>query len=180
MVNGSGPAGEDAIPLVRSDHSCFGCANDNPIGLHLHFESTADGVRAEFTPAPEHQGFENVIHGGIISTVLDEAMAWATARAGLWAITGEMRVRFRLPLHVGEATTVTARVSERRGRIITTAAELRRDGDIAVLATASATFVKVGPDVEATWRTRYLRQPPEGSGDEALSPKYGGANRSGE
>jgi acyl-coenzyme A thioesterase PaaI-like protein len=46
-------------------------------------------VKASFTPNPEHQGFHDVVHGGIISTILDEAMAWATAHAGVWAVTGE-------------------------------------------------------------------------------------------
>ena len=54
-------------------------------------------MKASFTPNPEHQGFHDVVHGGIISTILDEAMAWATAHAGVWAVTGEMRVRFRQP-----------------------------------------------------------------------------------
>ena len=151
--------------ILRRDHTCFGCGDRNPIGLHLRFEVMADGVAAPFIPRPEHQGFENVVHGGIISTILDEAMAWATAHAGLWAVTGEMRVRFRLPLRVGESTMVTAQVSGCRGRIITTAADLTRVEDLARIATASATFVKVSPEVEATWRARYLLDPTTSNGN---------------
>lgn len=145
--------------IVRSDHACFGCGDQNPIGLHLRFAALADGVTAPFTPGIEHQGFESIVHGGIISTVLDEAMAWATAYAGLWAVTGEMRVRFRLPLHVGEPTRATARVRGCRGRIVTTIADLTRVDDLAQIATASATFVKVSSEVEATWRVRYELAP---------------------
>src|SRR5919112_1693310 len=113
----------DLSGIVRSDHECFGCGDDNPIGLHLRFAADGDGVKASFTPGPNHQGFGGIVHGGIISSILDEAMAWATAHAGFWAMTGDMRVRFRRPLNIGEPSVVTARVSGARGRIITTASE---------------------------------------------------------
>src|SRR3712207_1107554 len=116
----------DPFSIVRSDHECFGCGDDNPIGLHLQFAADGGSVRASFVPGPHHQGFGGIVHGGIISTVLDEAMAWATARAGYWAMTGDMRVRFRRPLTVGESTVVSARVSNTRGRLVTTVGELDR------------------------------------------------------
>jgi acyl-coenzyme A thioesterase PaaI-like protein len=159
------PATVDPFLAVRSDHACFGCGDDNPIGLRLQFAADGDGVKASFIPRPEHQGFLEVVHGGIISTVLDEAMAWATAYAGIWAVTGDMRVRFRQPLNIGEPAVVTARVSGARGRLVTTADELVLDRDRSPIATASATFFRVEPDVEAAWRARYLRDlgqmPPE-------------------
>jgi acyl-coenzyme A thioesterase PaaI-like protein len=108
----------DAFAFVRSDHRCFGRGDDNRIGLHLRFMADGDSVRSWFTPNVDHQGFGGIVHGGIISTVLDEAMAWATAHAGFWAMTGDMRVRFRQPLNIGESTVVTARVSGARGRIV--------------------------------------------------------------
>jgi len=61
----------DAFDTVRADHACFGCGDDNPIGLHLRFEADGDGVRTSFVPSSAHQGFDRVVHGGIISTVLD-------------------------------------------------------------------------------------------------------------
>ena len=151
------PATVDPMLAVRSDHACFGCGDDNPIGLRLRFAADGDGVKASFTPNPEHQGFHDVVHGGIISTILDEAMAWATAHAGVWAVTGEMRVRFRQPLEFGELAIVMARVSGVRGRLVNTAAELVLDRDRSPVATASATFVRVGAEVEAAWRARYLQ-----------------------
>jgi acyl-coenzyme A thioesterase PaaI-like protein len=151
------PTPFDPFLVIRSDHACFGCGDDNSIGLHLRFIPDGDGVSASFVPAPEHQGFHDVVHGGIISSVLDEAMAWATAHAGVWAVTGDMRVRFRRPLSIGEPTTVTARVSGARGRLVTTTAELVLDRDRSPIASASATFVKVDAAVEAAWRARYVR-----------------------
>jgi acyl-coenzyme A thioesterase PaaI-like protein len=146
-----------AFLMVRSDHECFGCGNRNPIGLHLQFAPDGDGVSAALVPAPEHQGFQSVVHGGIIATVLDEAMAWATTHAGFWAVTGEMQIRFRRPLNVGDSTTVSARVSDGRMRIVNATAELTRDRDSSSIATASATFVRVSEAVAAEWRARYLQ-----------------------
>jgi acyl-coenzyme A thioesterase PaaI-like protein len=148
----------DPFAVVRSDHGCFGCGDDNPIGLHLRFAAEGDSVRASFTPNADHQGFGGIVHGGIISTILDEAMAWATAHAGVWAMTGDMRVRFRRPLNIGEPTVVTARVSGVRGRLVTTASELLVRGDDSPVATATATFVSVDAELEAAWRARYLRE----------------------
>jgi acyl-coenzyme A thioesterase PaaI-like protein len=148
----------DPFSVVRSDHGCFGCGDDNPIGLHLRFAAEGDSVRASFTPNSDHQGFGDIVHGGIISTILDEAMAWATAHAGVWAMTGEMRVRFRRPLNIGEPTVVTARVSGVRGRLVTTASELVVVRDASPVATATATFVTVDAELEAAWKARYLRE----------------------
>src|SRR3954454_19180552 len=171
MSSFSEPAARNPFLSVRSDHACFGCGDDNPIGLRLRFAPDERGVKAAFIPSPNHQGFQDLVHGGIISAVLDEAMAWATARAGVWAVTGEMRVRFRQPLKIGEPTSVVARVSGARGRFVTAAAELRRDCDSSPVATASATFVKVDADVEAAWRARYLRDPGIEVTDECAVPQ---------
>jgi acyl-coenzyme A thioesterase PaaI-like protein len=148
----------DPFAIVRSDHGCFGCGDANEIGLHLRFEADGEVVKATFVPGPDHQGFGGIVHGGIISTVLDEAMAWATARAGFWAMTGDMRVRFRSPLNIGETTLVTARITGTRGRFVTTLGDLLLERDQTPVATASATFVRVEPELEAAWRARYLRQ----------------------
>ena len=148
----------DPFGMVRSDHECFGCGDDNPIGLHLRFAADGDGVKASFTPGPDHQGFGGIVHGGIISTVLAEAMAWAIAHAGFWAMTGDMRVRFRRSLNIGELTVVTPRVSGARSRLVTTVGELVLESDGSKIATATATFVKVDANLEANWRAQYLRE----------------------
>jgi acyl-coenzyme A thioesterase PaaI-like protein len=151
--------------IVRLDHGCFGCGDVNPIGLHLRFAPHGDAVRASFIPGPNHQGFGGIVHGGIISTILDEAMAWATAHAGFWAMTGDIRVRFRRQLHIGDSTVVTARVSGVRGRLVTTAGELALVSDGSPVTTATATFVKVDAELEAAWRAQYLRESDRITGD---------------
>jgi uncharacterized protein (TIGR00369 family) len=147
----------DITPLqIRADHGCFGCGAANPQGLHLSFTEVADGVRSTFTPLDVHQGYEHVVHGGIISTLLDEVMAWAVAAAGIWAVTGEMQVRFQRPLHVGETVTLHGAVTDIRTRAISASGRVVREADGQVIATASALFVRVPAATEAAWKERYL------------------------
>ena len=147
----------DVTPLqVRVDHGCFGCGAANPHGLRLSFTQDADGVRANFTPREVHQGYEQVVHGGILSTLLDEAMAWAVAAAGIWAVTGEMQVRFRRPLHVGETVSVHGAVTDIRTRASSASGQIVREADGQVIATATALFVRVPAATEAAWKARYL------------------------
>ena len=149
----------DITPLqIRADHGCVGCGAANPQGLHLAFSFDAEGVRASFTPQVVHQGYEDVVHGGIISTLLDEAMAWAVAAAGIWAVTGEMQVRFRRPLHVGGAVTVYGAVTDMRTRAIAASGRVEREADGHVVATATALFVRVPAATEAAWKARYLAE----------------------
>jgi uncharacterized protein (TIGR00369 family) len=124
--------------------------------LHLSFTPGADGVSASFTPLEVHQGYEHVVHGGIISTLLDEAMAWAVAAAGIWAVTGEMQVRFRRPLHVGESVRLHGSVTDVRTRAISASGQIVREADDQIIATATALFVRVPAATEAAWKDRYL------------------------
>jgi len=78
--------------------SCFVCGLHNPQGLKLDLETDGQIVRAKFVLRAEHVGFRETIHGGIISTVLDEAMVWAVGvRTKRFAYCAELNVRFLQP-----------------------------------------------------------------------------------
>lgn len=111
---------------------------------------------AHFTPEQRHEGYTGVVHGGIVTTILDEVMAWALYAEGIWAVTGELWVRFRRPLVVGQATEAFGRLERDRGRVLNVAGDVRRVGDGVVLASATATFVRVPGDQADAWRERYL------------------------
>ena len=64
---------EPQISITISD-LCFGCGQNNPIGLKLKFKWDGKTAKAEFTPNKFHQGWSDIIHGGITTTILDEAM----------------------------------------------------------------------------------------------------------
>jgi acyl-coenzyme A thioesterase PaaI-like protein len=111
---------DNAVPAP----SCIACAPDHPHGLHLDFATAPDGsVSASWHPTEAWQGFHGIIHGGIVTTVLDEAMAKAVTARG-YALTGELRVRFRRPVAPGADLRVRAWVVERARRLVRAEATL--------------------------------------------------------
>jgi len=110
---------------ARLNSSCFVCGMENSRGLRLHFEQNNDGaMSAEWTPDPAFEGFEGIVHGGIVSTVLDESMAKAVAATGVEALTAELRVRFRRHVAAGDPMRVHGWVKDRNKRIIQAEATL--------------------------------------------------------
>ncbi len=128
---------------------CFVCGVNNPNGLKLEFQGDDDHVWAEFEPQEWMVGYENVIHGGLISTVLDEIVIWTAYQAmGRFAVTAELNVRFRHPLHLGDCVTVEGRFLEDRGRMwLVTAQMIRSDGR--KLAESTAKLIPMAPEASA-------------------------------
>ncbi|GBC60267.1 thioesterase [Desulfonema ishimotonii] len=86
---------------------CFICGRDNPAGTDITFIRTEEGVACEYLAAPKHNGYRGIIHGGIISALLDECVGWAVSlRAGRMCVTGELTIRFRKSLPVSTKVTV--------------------------------------------------------------------------
>jgi len=126
---------------------CLVCGRQNPHGLRLslHVDEGSGVVSAEFTPRPEHIGFEGIVHGGVLATVLDEAMVWAATWARKrFCVAGEMTVRFRRSAAVGEPLRVEAKVESNRSRLIQSAGTVI-DSNGAVVAEATGKYVPV-PD----------------------------------
>ena len=149
--------GADRRLAVPADHRCFGCGRLNPHGLKLEFFGREDGslLWAPFTPTRDHEGFQGVVHGGIVSAVLDEVMGWALFARDVWAVTGRLSVAFRRPVEVGVATRASGWMVADRGRALAGAGELRREEDGILLAEATATFVRVPEERARAWRERY-------------------------
>lgn len=151
---------QDSPPNPRSDvtdHHCFGCGRLNEHGLQLELVPDPDGygVFAAFVPPPRTEGYTGMVHGGIITTVLDEVMAWSLARHGIWAVTGQLTTRYRQPVVLGQATTATGFLVRDRGRAIEMRGEIRRDDDHALLADATAMFIRVPAAKASEWQSRY-------------------------
>ena len=119
------------------------CGRDNPHGLHLHLhvDSETGVVTCAFTALATHIGFEGVVHGGVLATVLDEAMVWAATWAGKrFCVCGELNVRYKALATVGKPMVVEAKIVSARPRLIQTDG-LIRDGEGNVLVTATAKYV---------------------------------------
>lgn len=95
-------------PTPLSDNYCFVCGKDNPQGFQIEVRySEADlAAETELSIPREYQGWAEVIHGGILSTLLDELMAHAVWRFAGPGLTLSMEVRFHAPLKPGEPIRV--------------------------------------------------------------------------
>ena len=140
-----------------NDHNCFGCGKLNDHGLHLELfpDLESDGVISWFTPPPHAEGYTGMVHGGIISTMLDEVMAWSLYRLGIWAVTGELTTRYRKPLVVGEPVVARGWMTQDRGRMIEVRGEIRGEADGVLLAEGTAKFVRVPASQAQAWQERY-------------------------
>ena len=127
-----------ALRSVKNSRTCFGCGRENAAGLQLEFELRADGrLETRFAPRDIHGGWENVFHGGLMATLLDEAMMAYLYLHGENAATAELNVRFRKPVHLGEELVVEAWEESRRGPMIRMAAQAFRRDEVVARATAS-------------------------------------------
>jgi acyl-coenzyme A thioesterase PaaI-like protein len=104
---------------ARPQSVCFVCGQDNPHGLKIPYQRQDNGeIVATWTPAPPWEGFRGIIHGGIVSTVLDEAMSKAIAAMGCEALTAELRVRFRRRVSTGDVFLIRGWIVDRGKRLI--------------------------------------------------------------
>ncbi len=132
---------------LADDNGCFVCGKSNPIGLKLEFDTEGDEYVTYFTPAKEHQGWVGIVHGGIISTVLDEVMARYCHVLGYNAVTGEMTVRLKRPAGIGQKLRFAARIDEMKpnSRVILCSARAT-DEDGVPIAEATGKIVRVKHD----------------------------------
>lgn len=127
------------VDTEKSPTMCFGCGPDNTIGLKLKFRWNGEVARAEFTPDERHQGWANILHGGIISCLLDEALSYPPYFVGLPCLTAKMEVRLRRPVMVGEPLVLVSSVVRKNRRLVKTRASLEL-GDGTIVAEATGTM----------------------------------------
>lgn len=137
--------GNTNLKELPGSPGCFICDNNasNPRSLRLNllWDEESKTVCIPCEPDESWCGFSKVVHGGLIATVLDEAMAWAVKmHAEDWAFTADYHIRYKSAVAPGNKYMATAGVTEdARRKILAQAAFLDQDGK--VLAEASATFI---------------------------------------
>lgn len=128
----------------NDDDYCFVCGSQNPYGLKLEFQydEETDEIISKAVFPKHFQGWENVLHGGLISTVLDEIMVKAVAHLGLKCVTAELNVRFKKPAMLDKEFTAKAKITEKRKHLITARSGIV-DSDNVTVASATGKFVVV-------------------------------------
>lgn len=131
-------AGSRAVDRAALHPRCIVCGAGNPRGLGLTFTASADGSRVEawFACDEQVEGYGGLVHGGVVSMLLDGAMAHCLFHLGRIAHTGELTVRFRGPVLVGREAHVRAWRERSRGRLHVLGADLSQDGHVKAVATA--------------------------------------------
>ncbi len=119
--------GETAQGKPDPANPCFGCGGGNPRGMRLVFERDAERKRilGRFRLGTEYQGGPGILHGGIIATLLDEAMGKVNRFSDVRAVTAELNVEYLRPVAVDEEITVEAFPLERTARDLFHQGEIR-------------------------------------------------------
>jgi len=111
--------------------------------MRLSFETKPEGEStAEWVPERFLEGFQGVIHGGIVSTALDEAMSKAVSASGLRAYTAELRIRLRHMVIPESRVQIRGWINGRTKRLIRTEAAIT-DSDGLELAHGWGSFLVV-------------------------------------
>lgn len=141
------PTSAPAHPLHALSHGlrnrCFGCGEENTVGLHLVFAQEPDGsVRAEATLGTSYEGPPGHLHGGIIATLLDETMSKANRARGEIALTRQLQVEYLRPIPSTRLVLLRGHVARIDGRKLWTEASIA-DADGNILATGKGFFISV-------------------------------------
>jgi acyl-coenzyme A thioesterase PaaI-like protein len=136
----------DGPPITPiSDNYCFVCGRDNPRGLRIKVIYFPDEMAAQTRLAlpKEYQGWADVIHGGILSTLLDEMMAHAVWRFAGPGVTLSIEVRFHHPLKPDEAILVRGVLAPGNSSRRSAQAEIIRESDSRRIASAKSRFLLI-------------------------------------
>ena len=120
---------------------CFACGPDNPVGLHIRFTLEGDVCVATFTPRPEHVGWEDTVHGGILYAALDDVTANVLYLKGRKAHTARAEIRYREAVRVGETLLLKGWIESEKRRLVRLRGEARRATDDVLVADTLASFM---------------------------------------
>jgi acyl-coenzyme A thioesterase PaaI-like protein len=142
-------------------HNCFACGTLNTGGLHLDLHVDGERCWTDLEIPERFQGWDEIAHGGIVATILDEVMAWSLVDADNWGLTARLTVAFKRPVPLGRPMHVEGWITESRRRVITTAGRMVAGGSGEVLATAEALYVAATDDRKRELKERYGYRDPE-------------------
>ena len=132
----------DIKKLFEDDHYCLCCGEKNPLGFKMKFRYEGEKLLSEAVIPKEYQGFANVVHGGVLGTLLDEVMVNLYWLKGEKAVTVEYQVRLKAPCPVHQRVLLSAWTVESKKNILLTASEAKL-ADGRVLAEATAKCMRI-------------------------------------
>jgi len=125
--------------LHKEGYDCFGCSPDNPIGLHMEFYEDENEIISFWRPQPHFQGWVGVIHGGILSTLIDETCGWViTRKLQTTGVTSKLKIHYLHPtMNNDTQLTIRAHIKEQKGNFVFLTSTIENaNGEVCVEAEA--------------------------------------------
>ncbi len=128
---------------------CFACGGLNPLGLHLQFSFEDGKLKTEFLPHQQFQGYQGLLHGGLVCTILDELMVHLVTRLfSKVVVTAELSVRFKRPVEVGRLLIAQATLIKHRKKVYHCTGELLEAENSNLIAEGKAMLVEPASHTE--------------------------------
>ena len=134
------------IPILEG-HDCFACGTNNPIGLKLNFYRQGNSICSDVVLSKNHVGWQDMAHGGIISTLLDEVMSWTVIYfKKAFSVTRQIQVRYLRPVPVEVPVTVKGTITSDKTSRSCQAEAVLLDSEGNILAKGEGEFVILSED----------------------------------
>ena len=154
--------GKAKILPNRDTHRCFGCSPVNASGLQMTFHGDGQSVFSDLTVPAHLCGWDRLVHGGVITAILDEAMSWGALHLLRQVIlTKSINVDFIKPVLIEEPLRARARVlaadqpreAVMEGQLHNAAGDLcaRSRGTFGIFSPAVARRLKIADDATLEW-----------------------------
>jgi uncharacterized protein (TIGR00369 family) len=131
------------VPNKSWEKNCFGCSPANPAGLQMKFYTDETSIFSWFK-VPEHLcGWNNLVHGGIISTILDEVMGWAAIHLQkLIVLTKTVTIDFTQPIFLGDKLKAESRITrfDNDGEVVVEATIHNERGELCAKSTGTYSY----------------------------------------
>ena len=104
------------------EYNCFGCCPENPIGLHMEFYEDGDYIVSKWHPEKNYQGWVNTMHGGILSTLIDEVSGYTVQlnvkfRKAVPTTEPELTIRAKVSKQVRNLAYISAEITNSKGEL---------------------------------------------------------------
>lgn len=131
----------EGMKLV-DDGCCFACGMNNLDGLRIAWKVEGQTMTGEFMPQPKFQGWQGVVHGGILATLLDEAMTRLAAIVYGGAVTAEMTVRYVAPARIGEKLHIRGEIVSGSSRLAELKAEITDASGVVIARSTGKVIIR--------------------------------------
>ena len=130
------------MKLIQRYSHCFVCGDKNDIGLKIDFFYEEGKAKAEYTPTRNLEGYKHILHGGIVSTLLDEVMIKSILAKGILTVTSKIDVKFKKPAKIGDKLFLEGWIKKDKGKLVLAEGKaFKQDGNM--IAVAQGTYFKV-------------------------------------